>query len=205
MTGQRVIRCSARRRAASGRSRIGTRPKISSLASSARRPRRTLPGRALCSVDRVGTPDHIGSPAARKAQPDAVATGSRGRGSADLLGAARPSHRTAPWSPVTDARGRLLGERRLARRLGRWASTRASQWPPRDLPGCAASAIPRRRLNTGLHVRWPFARRDGWRAVALDVHRDFCGVAGGEAALGGPERARAKALELVHSGPKRRG
>src|SRR3954451_23566010 len=69
---------------------------------------------------------------------------------------------------------------------------------PCDLPGCAASADPSMSLPTGSPASSQ-ARRERGRAVALDVHRDFCEVAivtNGRLRSAGRIQTRPEALEL---------
>src|SRR3954467_11933850 len=70
---------------------------------------------------------------------------------------------------------------------------------PCDLPGCAASADPSMSFAHRFSLSVDDDEEDGVRAVALDVHRDFCEVAivtEGRVRSAGPIAARPEALEL---------
>src|SRR5215217_6874471 len=70
---------------------------------------------------------------------------------------------------------------------------------PCDLPGCAASADPSMSFAHRFSGSDDDGKEDQVRAVALDVHRDFCEVAivvGGRVRSAGRVEARPEALEL---------
>src|SRR5215216_3866863 len=70
---------------------------------------------------------------------------------------------------------------------------------PCDLPGCAVSADPSMSFAHRFSPRSTTAKRDRVRAVALDVHRDFCEVAivaEGKLRSAGRSETRPEALEL---------
>src|SRR5215216_7348170 len=117
-------------------------------------------------------------------------------------------HETSPWRPVSGPGVGLgsadwvegpLGERRLGRPVWRMGfEPGLFSGRPCDLPGCAASADPSMSFAHG-SPRVNDGEEESVRAVALDVHRDFCEVAivaEGRLRSAGRIQTRPDALEL---------